>query len=233
MKEFSLEPGSAAWLGVRLGIPTASQFPRVLTPATRKFSNQSRRDAFALVAEKLLNMSLGGLDYIEHIQRGKDLEPDAVRMFTASTDLQTVPIGFLTTDDMRIGATPDRRILGGGASAYLECKCPKAETHLEYLIDGFGADYMPQVQGQAFVGEADWVMRWSYHPMMPPKLERTDRDDGFIADLRAALDEFCDMRDEIERKARATGFFEERIALGQLALDQLTEMADQQGIAEP
>ena len=60
------------------GHPTASQFHRILTPTTRKFSKQSQRYAFALVAEKLLNMSLGGLDYIEHVQRGKDLEPDAV-----------------------------------------------------------------------------------------------------------------------------------------------------------
>ena len=222
MREFSVEPGSADWLGIRLGIPTASNFHKILTPATRKFSKQSRRYAFQLVAEKLLNMSLGTLDYIEHVQRGKELEPDAVRMFTASTALETSPVGFITTNDMRIGATPDRRIVGSDP-AFLECKCPKAETHLEYLIDGFGPDYMAQVQGQAFVGEAEWVMRWSYHPAMPPRLEKTYRDDAYIADLRAAIDEFNDMKDEIERKARESGFFEERIALGQLALEQLTE----------
>lgn len=228
MREFNVEPGSADWLGVRLGIPTASQFHKILTPATRKYSKQARSYAFYLVAEKLLNMSLGTLDHIEHIQRGKDLEPDAVRMFEAANDLQTAPVGFLTTDDMRVGATPDRRIVG--MPAYLEAKCPQAWTHLEYLIDGFGADYMAQAQGQVYVGEAEWVFRWSYHPSMPPALVKTPRDDAFIADLRAALDQFIDEKDEIERLARATGFFEERIALGQLALDQMAVDAADQGL---
>lgn len=230
MKEFPVEPGSADWLGVRLGIPTASQFHKILTPAKRQYSKQSRSYAFYLVAEKLLNMSLGTLDHIEHIARGKELEPDAIRMFEAVNDLKTAPVGFLTTNDMRIGATPDRRIVG--VSAYLEAKCPQAWTHLEYLIDGFGADYMAQAQGQAFVGEAEWVCRWSFHPSMPPALVKTPRDDGFIADLRVALEQFCDEKDEIERRARATGFFEERLSLGQLALDQMAVDAKDQGLME-
>ncbi len=222
MKEWNVEPGSGDWLQVRLGIPTASMFHKVLTPATRKFSKQARGYAFRLVAEKLLNQSLDSIDYIEHIQRGKDMEPQAVRMYEACEDVQTAPVGFLTTDDMRVGATPDRRIVG--RPAFLECKCPAAPwVHLEYLVDGFGADYIAQAQGQIYVGEAEWVDRWSFHPEMPPCLVKTLRDDSYIADLVAALDQFNDMKDEIERHARASGFFEERIAMGQLALDQLAE----------
>ncbi len=225
MKEWNVAPGSGDWLQVRLGIPTASNFHRVLTPATRKFSKQARGYAFRLVAEKLLNYSLDSLDHIEHIQRGKDLEPQAVRMYEACEDVQTAPVGFLTTDDMRIGATPDRRIVG--VPAFLECKCPTPWVHLEYLLDGFGADYMAQAQGQILVGEAEWVARWSFHPEMPPRLVKTTRDDAYQADLLAALDEFNDMKDEIERRARETGFFEERIAMGQLALDQLAAQYEQ------
>lgn len=227
MKEFSVEPGSADWFGIRLGIPTASNFHRILTPATRKYSKQSRGYAFCLVAEKLLNMTLENLDHIEHIERGKSLEPDAVRMFEAARGLETAPVGFLMTDDMRLGATPDRRIIGA-TPAYLECKCPSAVKHLQYLIDGFGPDYMPQVQGQAMIGEAEWVARWSYHPSMPPALVQTQRDEGYISDLRAALDQFCDEKDEIERRAKETGFFDERRALGQLALEELAQAAGKQ-----
>jgi len=174
MKEFNVEPGSGEWLSIRLGIPTASQFHKILTPKTRKFSAQARGYAFRLAAEKLLNESGESLDYIEHVQRGKDLEPQAVTMFTLVEDVEVAPVGFLTTDDMMIGATPDRRIVG--ERAYLEVKCPAPWTHLEYLVDGFGPDYMPQVQGQIFVGEADWAVRWSFHPRMPPRLEKTPRD---------------------------------------------------------
>ncbi len=207
MKEFNVEPGSGEWLSIRLGIPTASNFHKILTPKTQKFSTQARGYAFRLVAEKLLNESGESLDHIEHIQRGKDLEPQAVVMFSLVEDMQTAPVGFLTTDDMMIGATPDRRIVG--AAAFLEVKCPAPWTHLEYLVDGFGADYMPQVQGQIFVGEADWAARWSFHPRMPPKLEKTPRDDAYITNLAAALGEFNDMRLGILEQVQRMGFFEE------------------------
>lgn len=218
MKEFNVEPGSGEWLNARLGIPTASQFHKIMTPKTRKLSAQSRGYAFRLVTEKLLNYSLESLDHIDHIQRGKELEPQAVKMFEIVEDLETAPVGFITTDDMRIGATPDRRIVG--VNAFLEAKCPAPWTHLEYLVDGFGSDYMTQAQGQNLVCEADWVVRWSYHPEMPPFLEKTYRDDLYIADLKAAIDQFTDMRDQIEETVRSLGFYETRQKMGQLALDE-------------
>lgn len=220
MKEFSVEQGSPDWLGLRLGIATASNFGKILTPKTRKFSTQARRYAIYLVAEKLLNMSLGTSDYNEHVTTGRMREPEAAAMFAAITDLPLGPVGFLTTDDMSAGATPDRRIVG--QSAYLEIKSPAPWTHLGYLVDGFGDEYVAQVQGQIYIGEADYNYRFSYHPAMPPVIDRVNRDDGFIADLRAALDQFNDIKAEIEDKARQTGFFEERLVMGRLSLDELT-----------
>ncbi len=208
MKIFNVEPSSGEWLSLRLGIPTASMFHKILTPAKLEFSKQARSYAFRLVAEKLLNESLDSLDHIEHVQRGKDLEPQAIGAFEFAQDVKTKPVGFITTDDMRAGATPDALIVGEAAA--LECKCPSPWVHLEYLVDGFGPDYIIQVQGQAYVGEFDWVARWSYHPALPPKLEKTYRNEEIIGKLRAGLDQFYDIRDEIEAKVRASGFVEER-----------------------
>jgi hypothetical protein len=208
MKIHNVEPSSGEWLSLRLGIPTASMMHKILTPAKLEFSKQARAYAFRLVAEKLLNESLDSIDHIEHVQRGKDLEPQAVNMFELVEEVKTAPVGFITTDDLRVGATPDRLIVGEAAA--LECKCPAPWTHLEYLVDGFGADYIIQVQGQAYVGEFEYVSRWSYHPALPPVLAKTYRDEAIIGKLRVALDQFLDMRDEIERRVRASGFVEER-----------------------
>ena len=223
MKMFSVEPGSADWLKVRLGIPTASNFHKILTPAKLDFSKQARGYAFKLIAEKMLNESLDSIDYIDHVQRGKDLEPDAVKMFELVEEKETAPVGFITLDDMSAGATPDRLIVGEAAA--LECKCPSPWVHLEYLVDGFGADYIVQVQGQAYVGEFDYVSRWSYHPAFPPVLVKTYRDEMIIAKLRDGLNRFNDMKAEIEMKVRASGFIEQHPSL-LTAWDELAASGD-------
>ena len=223
MKIHSVEAGSVDWLKVRLGIPTASNFHKILTPAKLDFSKQARGYAFKLIAEKMMNESLDSIDYIDHVQRGKDLEPDAVKMFELVEDKETAPVGFITLDDMSAGATPDRLIVGEAAA--LECKCPSPWVHLEYLVDGFGADYIVQVQGQAYVGEFDYVSRWSYHPAFPPVLVKTYRDEMIIAKLRDGLNRFNDMKAEIEMKVRASGFIEQHPSL-LTAWDELAASED-------
>lgn len=208
MKIHNVEPSSGEWLKLRLGIPTASMFAKILTPATQKFSKQARPYAFKLVAERLLNESFDSIENLEWVARGKELEPAAIKAFEFEQDVKTAPVGFITDDAMTMGATPDRLIVG--ESAALEIKCPSPGIHLEYVIDGFGPDYLPQVQGQAMIGEFEWVSRYSYHPLMPPALVKTYRDETYIANLRAALVQFIDMKNEILEKVRSLGYFEER-----------------------
>lgn len=210
--------GSHEWLTRRLGIPTASMFHKIMTPKTMKLSSQARGYAFRLVAEKLLNTSGDSLEHLEWVARGKELEPQAVKMFEFEQEIKTAPVGFIVTDDERMGATPDRLIVGEAAA--LEIKCPAPATHVEYLVDGFGADYMTQAQGQAMIGEFDWVGRYSFHPAMPPVLVKTYRDEAYIKALFAAVDEFCDMKNEILEKVRRMGFFAER-AIATDALDEI------------
>lgn len=205
MIEHQVEQGSPAWLQLRLGIPTASEFDKILTPKTMKLSSQARGYAFRLVAETLLGYPVQDLGNLPWIERGKELEPQAVRSYEFDTDLETRAVGFITTDDGMIGASPDRLIVDvcGG----VELKCPAPATHVGYLIDGFGTDYAVQVQGQMLVGELDFVDRYSFHPELPPVRERVYRDDKMIAALRDALGQFLEMKAEMMAKAQATGFF--------------------------
>lgn len=223
MREFPVEPGSGAWMKARLGIPTASQAHRIITPKTLKFSSQARSYAFRLVAEKLLNESFDSIDYIDHVQRGKDLEGQAVAAYELIEEVKTRPVGFLVTDDMTAGATPDRIILD--ADACLEVKCPTPWIHLQYLIDGFEEAYIIQAQMQAYVGEFEYVDRWSYHPQLPPRLEKTPRDEIIIAALRDALVQFNDIKATIEAKVRASGFVEEHAHM-LTAWDEAAEQLD-------
>jgi hypothetical protein len=218
MKIHNVAQGSAEWIELRLGLPTASQFHRIVTPKKGDLSTQARKYAFLLIAEKLMHESLNPLDNLDHIARGKELEPRAVKMYELDQNVETRPVGFITTDDGRMGSSPDRLLIGGNAA--LEIKCPAPQIHLEYLADGFGADYMAQVQGQALIGEFEFVDRYSFHPLMPPALVRTHRDEAYIRKLSSALAQFCDDLDHLEAVVRAKGYFPEHPLLA-TAIDEL------------
>jgi hypothetical protein len=207
MRIIDCEQGTPAWLNARLGIPTSSEFHRIITAAKGDLSKSARKYAHQLVAETLLGepleSSIGNLDWVV---RGKLLEPQAVQQYEFATDTETSAVGFVTTDDGRLGCSPDRLVTGqrGG----VEIKCTAPQTHMGILIDGAGDDYRQQVQGQLAIAELEWVDLYAYHPALPPVTIRTIRDEPYIAKMRAALTEFLDMRDAMLVKARASGCFD-------------------------
>ena len=203
MKVHNVEQGTEAWLALRLGIPTASMFSQILTPGG-KLSKSARKYAYRLTAERILNRPLDSIEGLEWVARGKELEPDAVKLYEFEHEVRTIPVGFITTDDGRTGVSPDRLV---GDVGLLEIKCPAPHTHIGYMLDGFGADYKPQVQGQLHVAEREWTDFLSYSDEMPRVILRTVRDEPYIQLLRDALDEFNDMREEMFVKALAEGAF--------------------------
>ncbi|HTS05743.1 MAG TPA: YqaJ viral recombinase family protein [Candidatus Eisenbacteria bacterium] len=207
MKEIQVEQGSNEWIAARLGLPTASNFEKIITPGG-KLSTSSRKYACFLAAEKILNRQLESLDHLEWVQHGKMHEEAAAQNYEFVQDVKIRKCGFITTDDGRVGASPDRLIIG--AKGGVEIKCPAPWTQIGYIVDGFGDAYKCQVQGQMWVSELDFVDRYAWHPELPPALQRTERDEPFIKLMSDAITKFCDDLDEIIRKARSSGFFEEQ-----------------------
>ncbi len=198
--------GSDAWIKARLGIPTASEFHKIVTPAKGDLSKQSRGYAHQLVAEILLGEPCGtNIENMEWVARGRLLEPMAAQQYEFANDVETRAVGFITTDCGRIGCSPDRLVVG--VRGLLEIKACAPGTHMGYILDGVGESYRPQVQGQLAVAEAEWCDLLAYHPALPPVTIRTTRDEPYIAKMRAALAEFLDMRDSMLERARSSGFF--------------------------
>lgn len=209
MKIIDCEQGTSEWLHARLGIPTASEFHRIITAAKGDLSKSARKYAHELVAEILLGRPLDdALDNLKWIARGKLLEPQAVQQYEFTTDTETSAVGFITTDCGRLGCSPDRLVIGQRGAVEIKCTAP--QTHTGFLVDGPGDDYRQQVQGQLAIAELEWVDLYAFHPTLPPVTIRTYRDEPYIAKLRAALTEFLAMRDEMLKKARASGFFDAR-----------------------
>jgi hypothetical protein len=188
---------------MRMGIPTASEFHRVLTPAKGELAAGRWKYAFELVVERLLNESKQTIDGLQWVERGKLLEPDAVELYESLYG-QTAKCGFIMPDHKRYGCSPDRILcddVGG-----VEIKAPSAAVHLAYFINGPGADYRCQVQGSLLVTDFPHWDFLSYHPQLPEALIRFERDEPFIAKLRAALDQFSDEVDGVCEKVKAAGY---------------------------
>lgn len=185
----NVKQGSEEWRRLRMGVPTASEFDRILTP-TGKRSESAEPYMYDLLAELMMGRPLDAPSF-PWMQRGHDLEADAALWYELQKDVITRVVGFCTTDDGLIGASPDRLVGEGGQ---LEVKCPKPETHVRYLLfphKGVDAKYRVQIMGQLYVTGRQWCDVVSYHPELPSVIVRVERDEEYIGKLAEALKEFC------------------------------------------
>jgi hypothetical protein len=203
-----VEQGSDQWHRIRLGIPTASCFDRIVTPKKCQVSASAYKYALQLVAETLLNEPTASVDASAWMERGRELEPQAVRQYEFTQEVKTLQVGFITTDDGSMGCSPDRLIVDPNKRIALEVKCPSPATHLGYLLDGKPDEYKPQVQGQILIAELDRADFYAFHPRMPPALIQTVRDDEYIDKLCSALGAFNEMKHELLERAKALGVFQ-------------------------
>ena len=203
MKIIECVQGDDIWTECRLGLPTASEFSRIVTPLGA-LSKSANKYAYRLIAETLLKRPMESLEGLEWIEWGKMNEADAVKMYEFQNEIETVKVGFITTDDGQIGCSPDRLV---GNDGILEVKCPAPQTMVGYMINGMDKDYIPQVQGQLYVSEREWADWWGYNPEFPPVKVRTFRDEDYIKILSESLKNFVDMKAEMLEKIRKQGYF--------------------------
>jgi hypothetical protein len=211
MKVIQCEQGSEEWYEARLGRPTASQFHKIVTPGGKP-SRQAQGYMYRLIAETLLHESMDDyLGSVQWIERGKMLEGDAAAQFEFTHNVELESVGLVTTDDGTMACSPDRLVAGRRAA--VEIKCPAPWTHLGYLLDGPGADYRPQVQGQLMIGEFEQVVFYSYHPRCPAAEFVAHRDEPYIRVMRQLLRDFREQLAAALDRARALGIFLESHAM--------------------
>jgi hypothetical protein len=199
--------GSEDWYRARLGIPTASSFDQIVTPKKCEPSKSAAKYALKLAAERLLNMPTDSIEGQAWMERGKELEPDAVLQYEFVNEVKTVPVGFITNDEGTIGCSPDRIVLNDRRVG-LEIKCPAPHVHLGYLLAHLADEYRPQVQGQILVAELDHADLYSYHPRMPAATIRSERENDYIAKLSEGLKEFLHLLDDVTERARKLGAYQ-------------------------
>jgi hypothetical protein len=195
-----VEQGSELWFRLRLGVPTASNFDMILTPAKGEPSTSQRKFIAQLIGETLAAfLPANAPNYTSRaIDWGQQTEKEARDFYGMERDTDVSNGGFVETDDKRFGCSPDGLIglqqLPSGlwvCKGGLELKCPQPTTHAGYLMDGQKVphEYRWQVQGELVVTGARWWDFMSYCPGLPPLLVRVEPN-GDTDRLRVALDRF-------------------------------------------
>lgn len=174
--------GSPEWKALRVGIPTASEFSRLVTNTLKdgeyKLSASLEGYARELAAELFAGKQMSDFDGNVWMDRGKEKEAEAVALYEFTTDAAISSVGFITTDDGLCGCSPDALV---GDDGGLEVKCLKAESHVEvmayYKKHGHApVKYTQQVQACLWItGRAFWDQLF-YHPDLPPLTVRQTLD---------------------------------------------------------
>lgn len=189
MKILDVEQGGQEWLNARLGVPTASRFKDIITPAKGDKSTSYKSYMYELIAEKLTK---GKEDFFksEWMERGNEIEPLARASYEFIHDVEVKQVGIMFNDDMTIGASPDGLI---GEVGGLEIKCPKPSTVVKYMLDGcLPLEYKPQVMGNLWISGREWWDFLAFHPSMEFFQIRVYRDDEYIKKMEQHLNDFVD-----------------------------------------
>lgn len=173
MITINCEQGTDEWFQARLGIPTASEFSKIITPAKLEPSRSADTYIHKLVAEWLRGKPDESFQS-DWMKRGHEVEVEARDFYMFHTDRDVTQVGFCLDDKKAFGCSPDGLLDEGG----LEIKCPSPGVHVGYLLAGkVPTEYRLQVLGSLLVTGHKWWDFLSYHPDMKPLLVRTNRSD--------------------------------------------------------
>ncbi len=195
------EQGSDAWLKVRAGVVTASEFATVMAKGKGKENGKDkesktrRKYMLKLIGEILTGQPAESYTN-KNMERGHAMEDEARDFYALMTDNQPVRIGFLKRG--RIGCSPDSFV---GDRGMHEIKTKQPDLHLEVLLaDQLPTEHKAQCQGALWVAEREWIDFQSYWPRLPPFIKRVHRDEEYIKQIKSAVDQFLSEMDELMHK---------------------------------
>jgi len=195
----TFEQGSPEWFDARVGIPTASEFKKIVTSTGAK-SKSADKYRYQLACERILGKCTETIETAA-MRRGIEMEPEAREYLEFTMGVVIPQVGICYYDEHKAySCSPD----GLGDAIGYEIKCPNMETHAEWLSVGtLPTKHVQQVQGcMAVTGFEEWIF-CSYYPGLPDLTLTIKRDEAFITKLQVALAEFNEKLDETTEKLRA------------------------------
>lgn len=179
--------GSVDWSIARAGIPTASEFDNLISPTWKIRTGEMPQTYLAAkLAEAWLGGPLVGFNTFD-VEMGNILEEEARPRLSLELEREVDTVGLITTDDGKIGCSPDGLIGEEG----VEIKCPAPTAHVKYLLAGqVPPQYLAQVHGGMYVtGFKSWKF-FCYRRNFPNLLITVERDEEIISKIDEAVQAF-------------------------------------------
>jgi hypothetical protein len=159
---------SPEWYALRVGLPTASEFSKIVT-SKGESSKSAATYAITLAAELFAGKPVDAWEGNGWTERGREMENTALQLYEFARDVEPARAGFVTDDAGAMGCSPDALI---GDDGIVEVKCCKAETHIKAILyhqknGRCPTDYVQQTQGQLLICDRAWCDLIFYHPELP------------------------------------------------------------------
>ncbi len=188
------EQMSDEWFAARAGIPTASNFDKIVK------NDGNRSTQFQSYLNKCAAESVAGAGESftsDAMQRGIELESDARDLYQFINDVTVAEHGLIFKDENKsFSCSPDGLV---GDDGGLEIKCPLPHTHVAYLrANKLPSKYFAQVQGSLYVTGREWWDFMSFCPEFKPLILRVYPDAEFHAKLEKQLNDFGTLLSEIK-----------------------------------
>lgn len=187
--------GSPEWHQVKAGVISASNFALAREHTAKGARTAKAKEyAFKVALERIAGAPLEEPQFIPwQARRGQLLEPVAARLYELQTGNTITPIGFVTSDCGRFGASPDGLV---GDDSGVEFKAfLNAEKLAGILLAGDIGECMDQVQGGMWLtGRSTWTFGL-FCPALAPigralTMHTIERDQPYIDQLAADLLDF-------------------------------------------
>ena len=186
MKIIECEQGTPQWIAARLGRPSASNFDRLVTPATRKPSAQAHGYVMELLAEWLLGQPVKDAGGGGFMGRGSEFEARARAAYEFEAGAAVERVGYCLRDDETAGCSPDGFV---GRDGLVEIKVHAVWRHVAFLLDAaeLAKEHAAQAQGQLWITGRAWVDLYAWHPTLPAVRVRVTPDAEYHAALAQAV----------------------------------------------
>lgn len=193
---FNVPQQSPEWFSARLGIPSASNFDKIITTSGAP-SKQAQKYMYRLAGEYVSGIPEESYQSAAML-RGIELEPEARSLYEIIMDTPVIQAGFCMNEEPKYGCSVDGFV---GDDGIVEIKCLSLSVHVEYLLGGLlPTEFFTQVQGQLLVTGRKWNDLILYYPAIKPLIVRVVRDEEFIGKLKAVLEDFCEQLQQTIKK---------------------------------
>lgn len=190
---FDVEQNTPEWFALRLGVPTASNFGKIMV-------QNAERKGRAKLLRQLAGEIITGVPAENFksaaMDRGNAMEA-ALRDQYEQSAFNVTRVGFVRNG--KFGCSPDCLV---GEDGGAEFKSMAPDLMIELIEQGspLPTEHRAQIQGNMMVTERKWWDLVIGYTGMPPLKWRLLRDEAYIASLRKELNEFeLDLRRLVER----------------------------------